>query len=94
MITSVKQAEAIAKEYNKLKTDLDRLQFIKEQGDNLKVILDNDCTSVEFHVIAVEDEVQEEAIGNINLNSFDEYHGWGEGNVELFKFAGIFAEPC
>jgi len=94
MITSVKQAKELAKQYNAIKTDKERLQFLKEQKGNLKVVLDNDCTMVDFDIIAVDDEVQEEAIGDISLESFDDYHGWTDAVVELFEFAGITAEQC
>lgn len=92
MITSVKQAKALAEKFNALETDIKRLAFIKENNDSLKVVLDNDWTGVQFHLIAVDDTEQEDAIANIQLNDFDEYFGWADGVFELFKFAGIYAE--
>lgn len=96
MITSVKQAKQILKEFNAIKTDLGRLKYIKDHSTELKVVLDNDLSMVNFNLISVDDDVQEEAISELDsqLNNFDEYHGWGEGNVLLFKFAGIDAEAC
>ena len=92
MIKTVKEAKEIAKKYNALKTDLERLVFLKEQKGNLKVVLDNDCTMVEFDEI--EDEEKSEAVSEIELESFDDYHGWTNAVVELFEFAGITAESC
>ena len=94
MITSVKQAKELAKNYNAIKTDKERLKFLKEHPDSLKVVLDNDLTMVEFNLIIVDDDVQEEAIAEIKLNDFDNYHGWTDAVVELFEFAGISAETC
>ena len=92
MIKTVKEAKEIAEKYNALKTDLERLAFLKEQKGNLKVVLDNDCTMVEFDEI--EDEEKSEAISEIELEQFDDYHGWADAVIELFEFAGITAESC
>lgn len=96
MITSVKDAKAKAKIYNAIKTDKERLAFLKENRDSFKVVLDNDQTMVCFNIIGVEDEVQEEAISDLEreLNTFDNYHGCTTGCLELFEFAGISAEEC
>lgn len=96
MITSVKQAKQLLKEYNAIKGDKERLYFLKNHKNSLKVVLDNDQTMVNFNLIVVEDEVQEEAIEELNsdLNSFDDYHGANDANVMLFEFAGISAEQC
>lgn len=92
MIKTVKEANDIAKRYNSLKTDMERLYFLKEQKGNLKVVLDNDMTMVEFDEI--EDEEKEDQIREIELESFDYYHGWTDGVIQLFEFAGITAESC
>jgi hypothetical protein len=84
MIKSVKEAKEIAKKYNNIKTDLERLTF-------LKVVLDNDCTMVTF------DEIDKEIwkdISEIEFETFDDYHGWTNAVIELFEFAGITAEAC
>ena len=47
---------------------------------------------VEFDEI--EDEEKSEAVSEIELESFDDYHGWTNAVVELFEFAGITAESC
>lgn len=91
MIKSVKEAKEIAKKYNNIKTDLERLTFLKEQKGNLKVVLDNDCTMVAF------DEIDKEIwkdISEIEFETFDDYHGWTTAVIELFEFAGITAEAC
>lgn len=93
MITTIKQAKGLAKKFNALKTDKQRLVFLKEQHGNMRVVLDNDCTMVGFNLDGFEDEVYELVI-DIELDTFDEYHGWTDGVVELFKFAGIDVETC
>lgn len=81
----------ISKKYNKLKTDLERLHFLKEHKGVLMVQLDNDCSMVMFD----KDELNEDIIPeDIDFESFDEYHGWGDGVQLLFRFAGITAESC
>ncbi len=95
MITTIKQAKEIAKKYNALKTDKERLVFLKEQKGNMKIVLDNDITMVEFDLIGgCDDEEQEEIIAGIELKDFDNYHGWTDAVVQLFEFAGITAETC
>ena len=92
MIKTVKEAKEIAKKYNSLNTDLKRLAFLKEQKGTLYLYLDNDCTMVKFEEI--DDEDIDEKISEINLNDFDKWHGWEDGVIELFEFAGIRAEQC
>lgn len=92
MIKTVKEAKEIANKYNSLNTDLERLAFLKEQKGTLFAYLDNDCTMVRFEEI--EDEEIYEIIDDIKLNNFDEWHGWEDGVIELFEFAGIRAEKC
>lgn len=90
MIKNLKQAKRLAAEYNKCTTDLERLRFLQDE-QNLTVILDNDLTMVGFVLDNVDDEVESE-IMEIDMNRFDESHGWADGVVELFKFAGINVE--
>ena len=87
---NVKQAKRLAADYNKCVTDLERLRFLQDEH-NLTVILDNDITMVGFVLDTVDDEIESEVM-EIDLNSFDESHGWTDGIIELFKFAGINAE--
>lgn len=94
MISSVREAKAKAALYNAIKTDKERLVFLKANRDSFKVVLDNDMTMVEFNIVSVDDDVQEEAIAEIELNAFDNYHGWSDAVIELFEFAGIAAESC
>lgn len=82
MISTVKQAKELAKEYNGIESDLERLGFLAKHPGEFKVVLDNDCTSVEFNIVCVDDDVQEEAIAEIRLNDFDEYHGWTDGVLD------------
>ena len=94
MITTIKEAKEIAKKYNKIKTDYERLEFIKQNQGKLIVVLDNDCTMVDFDFDKSIDEDLQDDIVSIDLNNFDDYHGWTDAVVELFKFAGIKAEQC
>lgn len=86
----------IAKVYNKIEDDKGRLAFLKEHRGIMKVVLDNDHTSVEFvKQKDMSDEDFEMILENdIYLNSFDNYHYWSQGNLILFDFAGIDAEFC
>lgn len=92
MITTFKQAKDLAAQYNKCVTDLERLRFLQDEPD-MKVILDNDLTMVEF-IVDDTDEYLHDLVMEIDLNSFENYHGWTDGVVELFRFAGINAETA
>ncbi len=93
MIRSITQAQEIAGKYNALKTDRERLSFLKENNEYLKVVLDNDQTMVNFITKKTAKELNA-ALCDINLNDFDKFHGWEEGVIELFEFAGITVEGC
>jgi len=90
MITNLKQAKRLAADYNKCITDLERLRFLQDE-QNLTVILDNDTTMVGFVLDNVDDEIESEVM-DIDMNSFDDYHGWTDGVIQLFRFTGINAE--
>ena len=92
MITTIKEAKELARQYNAIKTDLERLAFLKEYRWAMTVVLDNDMTMVEFREVG--DEDLNDVIEDIELNEFDNYHGWTDGVVELFRFAGITCETC
>lgn len=94
MITTISEAKALAKEYNKIKTDRERLEFLKQNNGKLKVVLDNDCSHVEFDLDTTIDEDLQDDIISIPLNRFYDHHGWTNAVVELFEFAGIKAETC
>jgi len=91
-IKDLKYYQKKANEYNKLETDLERLNYLKENQEDFLVLLDNDGTFVVFKNIKELTEEQEQNIKEINLNNFDEYNGSNEWNLILFKFAGIEAE--
>lgn len=82
----------LAKKVNELSSDEQRLEFLKNNSDKLKVVLDNDCSSICF----IDSELQEllEEKYNISLEWFDDYHGRDDGIIKLFKFAWIRAESC
>lgn len=91
---TVKDYEAIAKEFNALETDKERLQFLKDNSEIMQVRLDNDVTFVDFVLsdTAEYSEEEEDAILSMELAWFDYYHGGSEGVFELFDFIGIKAE--
>lgn len=93
---TIKHYNELAKQYNKIKKDEDRLVFLKNHNEDMTVVLDNDYTMVNFLIPSDLDESLQELIGDIavNLKSFDKYHGNSTGVFELFKFAGINAEHC
>lgn len=90
----IQEYKAIAKGYNALKKDIQRLQYLKDHNDCLMAVLDNDHTYVQFFLPEDADEDLQELIGDIRLNSFDDYHYWSDGCILLFQFAGIKAEAC
>jgi hypothetical protein len=93
MLTEIKQVKEMAKHWNALKSDIERLTFLKLNKGNMMVILDNDQTQVAFNKDGFEDEVHELIYPiESELNPFDDYHGYSDGVVLLFKFAGIDAE--
>ena len=95
MITSIKQAKMLAAEYNKIKKDIKRLAFLKEHKKDFWIQLDNDHSMVCFKFSDDFDEDERMSIeDSVELKSFDDYHGWGDGVVTLFEFVGITAEPC
>lgn len=97
MIKTLKQAKELAKEYNKIKKDKDRLSFLRDHKDTMKVVLDNDCTMVNFiwDDESMDDDIEDKMYDiDSSLESFDGYHGWTDSVVELFEFAGITAEQC
>lgn len=93
MKLTVEKALELGKKSRALKTDLDLLQFAKENYDFICVTLDNDSSWLDFKTDGLDEEV-EEIICDIELPQFDNYHGWGEGNILLFRFAGIDSESC
>jgi len=59
------------KEFNKIKTDIDRLQFLKDNSEDFKVVLDNDCSMVYLE----DNDMQEYFAGkDIEINTFDNFH--------------------
>lgn len=89
---NLKQAKELAARYNKCTTDIERLKFLQNEPD-LMVVLDNDATMVAFVTDDMDEELFEKVV-DIDLDYFDDYHGWTDGVVELFKFAGINAESA
>lgn len=93
MKLTVEKALELSRIASDLKTDLELLEFAKENKGFIKVILDNDSSDLAFNTDGLDEEI-EEIILDIELPYFDNYHGWGEGNILLFRFAGIDAESC
>ncbi len=87
--------ELLAKQFNALENDWNRLQFLKDHPEEMKAVLDNDVTMVELiQPNGINDDEWEFIVENIELNNFDDYHYWSDGCILLFKFAGITAESC
>lgn len=94
MIT-LTEAKQVATKWNKLKKDKDRFQFLRDYNSVLKIVLDNDYSSVGF----ITDEEEEHeiiiAIEEIELNDFEEDNFYSsDAVINLFEFAGIVAESC
>ena len=73
----------LAKKFNALSNDQERLAFLKKHSEKMKVVIDAAETMVAF-IDGPEDAPA--------LNSFDDYHGDNFGVLYLFVFAGIAAE--
>ena len=93
MKLTVEKALELSKQANELKTDLQLLQFAKDNRGFIKVLLDNDASDLIFNTEGLDDDT-EQIIENIKLPYFKDYHGWQDSIVELFHFAGIDAEWC
>ena len=91
---TIEHYKELAKQYNKINKDKDRLIFLKNHKEDTTVVLDNDRTEVSFLLPEDMDEDLQELIRDIDLNPFNDYHGWTDAVVELFQFAGINAEVC
>ena len=79
------------KEYNKIKKDLERLQFLKDNREDFKVVLDNDISMVYLKNDDMQDYFAEK---DIDIKPFDNFHYRSEWNLILFSFAWIEAEFC
>lgn len=77
-----------------LRTDLQLLEFAKENRGLVKVVLDNDASWLEFNYNDEMTDEVEEIISDIELPQFSSYHYWSSGVILLFTFAGIDAECC
>lgn len=93
MLKTIKDAKEIAKNYNAIETNIERLAFLKVNNEILKIVLDNDCTMVSFIIDDNDDDLYE-ALGDIRLNAFDNYYGCNNELIELFRYIGITAECC
>ena len=88
----IEKYKKIAEEVNKLGSDKERYQYLKNNSDKLEVELDNDVSSICF----IDRDIQEilEEKYNLSLEWFDNYHGREDWNIELFEFAWIKAKTC
>lgn len=86
--------KGLAEKWNKLSEDKDRLIFCKHHRADVKVVLDNDCSMMEFQGFEHLSESEQDAIVALDLEQFEHYHYWSEGCLILFEFAGIDAESC
>lgn len=95
-ITEIKEIEKIVKEFNSLKDDSKRINYIKENSDHMMLRLDNDWTGVEFYNVSEEldklldyDNYNEEIY---TLNCLNDYLGWSDGIIMILNWAGIHCE--
>lgn len=81
--------KSLIKKWNLLKNDKERIKYLSDHKDKLKVVLDNDSSWVEPKDI--EDWYYEE---EIRFKRFDQWFGTDSLVYDLFEFIGITAEGC
>ena len=91
-LTKLKEAKILAEKYNRIKTDLDRIKFIKGNNDALGVALDNDHTHAVFLLDGNLQDEEKDLFYDIELNSFDHFCGSDDLTFLLWKSLGIEAE--
>ena len=84
---TVEQGKELMEKLRKLETDKERLQLVAEYKDDLKIVLDNDSSMVEF-----KDDELGEAVDE--FFEFDDYFGNAYGILSLFELLGIEADRC
>lgn len=89
----LKKYKELAKNWNNLKSDDDRFQFLIDHSDEMKIVLDNDCSHVTF---IIDDDMESEIadiLYDIELKDFDDDNFYyADGVLNLFAFVGITAE--
>lgn len=95
MVSTIKEAKDLAKKWNDINEDIDRLKFLKDNNTKMKVILDNDQTQVGFiHDMDTDEETEVLNDLESELNSFDNFCGDDDLVYTMFEFIGIEAEGC
>lgn len=94
MIDNYESAVELAKDWEKLKTDKERLTFILKNRNNIMIHLDNDESHAGFITNEdLDDEIQDLILElESEMHSFDQYFGSNDGILMLFEFLNIRAE--
>lgn len=87
-MTKTEQKELV-RQWNSLKNDKDRIKYLHDHKDVLKVVLDNDASWVEF---IEEGDYDTDEDGK--LKYFSQWFGNDDLVYDLFEFIGITAEGC
>jgi len=81
----------IAKEWNALKNDEERWEYLLSHKTEIGLRLDNDSTLAEFHSSVIPDEIED--IDDLpQLKTFSEWIGNSPGLDDLLPLLGIEAE--
>ena len=91
-MTQIKKLKAIAKKWNKLKTDKERWGYVIKHKDVLAIRLDNDETYVSlsfFASLSLTESELEELEDVFDPYCFDSYIGNGAGVGELLSVIGV-----
>jgi hypothetical protein len=82
----------LIKEFKALKNDQERWEWLIHNKDNgIKVILDNDMTSIVDKSIDNEETYSDDTTYHSN---FEGYIGCDQGAIDLLKALGIESERC
>lgn len=84
----------LAKEWNEINDDIDKIKFLQRHSRHIIVILDNDSAAVQFITDEIDDENFIEDIYAIDLQSFNGSFGNADGVFILFDALGIRADGC
>lgn len=92
----LEELKELASEFNKLKDDKTKWEFIIQHKDKFVVMLDNDSTLVAFNhdlELSQDDwDFIDENYDDFKLKSFNDYIGWDIGIIALLDAVGIKSE--
>ena len=84
-----------AKEWNKLKNDTARFEYLLANKGIFILELDNDLTFADYNLKTLKEiglDLDEAQDILPELNSFDDFLGWHQGVITLLEVIGIDAE--